>query len=93
MGFPADFPAVHFFSVDLQECEELGVLLDIATLPTFLLFLRGQQVDKVAGVPQQRPARVLAHAVRQLLAAAGGPPGCSEAAGVASGATQPQEAR
>lgn len=70
-GFPSDHPAVSFFSVDLEECEELGELLDVATLPTFVLLAGGTEVHRLAGVPQLRPARALAQAIRQHLLAAG----------------------
>lgn len=99
-GFPADFPQIRFFEVDLEETEvscsvafchqlwtfrpmpalghparlacrprpqELGELLGVTTLPTFLLLRSGEEVHRVEGVPQQRPARRLAQAVRQHL--------------------------
>lgn len=52
--------------------QELGELLDIATLPTFLLFCDGVEIHRVEGVPQQRPARTVAQAVRSHLLAGKG---------------------
>ena len=40
---------------------------DVATLPTFKLFRGGYEVARVEGLPQKRPARKLAMAVRQHL--------------------------
>ena len=47
--------------------QELGELLDVRTLPTFLLLRRGAEAARLEGVPQQRPARALAQAIRQHL--------------------------
>lgn len=66
-GFPADHASINFYSVDLEECEELGELLDIRTLPTFVLLRDGAEVARLEGAPQQRPARRLAQAIRQHL--------------------------
>jgi hypothetical protein len=71
-GFPADFPGLRSFAVDLQEVEEIGELLGITALPTFVLLRGGAEAARLAGVPQQRPARALAQAVRQHLQAGGG---------------------
>ncbi|KAL4854805.1 Thioredoxin [Chlorella vulgaris] len=66
-NFPADWPDISFLAVDLEECEQLGELLGIATLPTFALFAHGVEVARLEGVPQQRPARAVAQAIRQHL--------------------------
>jgi hypothetical protein len=58
--------------------QELGELLDIRTLPTFVLLRQGAEAARLEGAPQQRPARRLAQAIREHLlgkaepAAAGG---------------------
>ena len=44
-------------------------MLDIAVLPTVILYRSGQEVHRLEGAPQQRPARALAQALtRHLLA-------------------------
>ncbi|KAL4530791.1 hypothetical protein Ndes2526B_g09228 [Nannochloris sp. 'desiccata'] len=68
-GFPADFPSINFYSLDLDEVEEVGDELIISTLPTFILYLHGKEVHRIEGVPQQRPARLLAKAISQFLLA------------------------
>lgn len=66
-GLPADYVGVRFYSVNLEDCEELGELLDIRTLPTFLLVRGGTEVARLEGAPQHRPARRVAQAIRQHL--------------------------
>eukprot|EP00887_Chlorella_sp_A99_P000359 scaffold13.g359.t1 len=70
-GFPRDFEDVAFAQVDLDQTEarkgELGEVLDIKTLPTFILLKDGVEVHRVEGVLQQRPARALSLAVRRHL--------------------------
>ncbi|KAL4422560.1 hypothetical protein ABPG75_008757 [Micractinium tetrahymenae] len=66
-GFPAHYAGVRFYSVNLEECEELGELLAINILPTFVLLRGGAEVARLEGAPQQRPARRLAQAIRQHL--------------------------
>lgn len=51
----------------LVPAQELGELLSIGTLPTFVLIKGGAEVHRVEGAPQQRPARKLAQAIRQHL--------------------------
>ncbi|KAL4424732.1 hypothetical protein ABPG77_000075 [Micractinium sp. CCAP 211/92] len=82
-GFPADYADVKFYTVDLEECEELGELLDIHTLPTFVLLRGGAEVARLEGAPQQRPARRLAQAIRQHL--------LEEAAAGSAGGAEPSK--
>lgn len=56
----------HTLSPHLRQ-QELGELLDIKTLPTFVLLRAGAEAARLEGVPQQRPARKLAQAIRQHL--------------------------
>ncbi len=58
--------------------QELGELLNIATLPTFVLVRGGAEVHRVEGVPQQRPARKLAQAIKQHLLGEAGAAGQEE---------------
>lgn len=69
--------------LDPLGAQELGDLLDIRTLPTFLLLRDGVEASRLEGVPQQRPARALAQAIRQHLL---GQPGESAAGGVVAAA-------
>lgn len=65
--------------------QDLGELLDVRTLPTFLLLRHGAEVARLEGVPQQRPARALAQAIRQhLLPQAGAEPGGPDSSGPGS---------
>lgn len=50
-------------------------MLDIRTLPTFLLLKGGAEVARLEGVPQQRPARRLAQAIREHLVGEAGAAG------------------
>jgi hypothetical protein len=50
----------------------LGDALSIGTLPTFLLLREGREVHRLEGVPQTRPARALAQALRAHLLPADG---------------------
>jgi hypothetical protein len=59
-----DFPGVCFARVDLDEVPELGDVLDIAALPSFVLYKAGAEAARVAGVQQRRPARTVAQAIR-----------------------------
>lgn len=43
------------------------ILNTIHTLPTFLYFKQGKEVHRVEGVPQKRPARAVAQAMRHHL--------------------------
>jgi hypothetical protein len=49
--------------------QEVGDELNISTLPTFILYLHGKEVHRIEGVPQHRPARVLAKVISQFLLA------------------------
>ena len=71
--FPYDFPAVRFFSVDVEAVDiDLirGNISEISVLPTFILFHNGLEVHRLEGVPQHRPARELARALRAHLSLA-----------------------
>jgi uncharacterized protein YigA (DUF484 family) len=56
-----------YHALVLRRLQELGELLDIATLPTLLLLKGGEEVHRLAGVPQQRPSRALSLAIRRHL--------------------------
>ena len=63
--------------------QEVGELLDISTLPTFVFIKHGVEVHRQEGVPQQRPARKVAQALRQHLL---GEAALGEAAVISQGA-------
>ena len=55
------------FETALALKQELGELLEVRTLPTFVLLKAGAEVHRLEGAPQQRPARKLALALRTHL--------------------------
>lgn len=50
--------------------QDLGDQLNVSTLPTIVLYRAGAEVDRLEGVPQQRPARALALALKTHFPAA-----------------------
>ena len=54
------FPTAGLFFLSLQD---IGDELNMSVLPTFILYQHGKEIHRIEGVPQQRPARVLAKAI------------------------------
>jgi len=49
----------------------LGDIVSISVLPSFILYRDGQEVHRLEGAPQRRPARALAQAISTHLLSSG----------------------
>lgn len=61
------YPQVNYFTLDVDTVENVEELKSIHTLPSLLLYENGVMVHIVEGLPQKRPGRKLASAIRQYL--------------------------
>ena len=59
-GAEADYPAVLFASVNVDEEEDLAVENDISLLPTLVLYRGGEEVQRIVGTltPEQLRAKL-----------------------------------
>lgn len=63
---------VRHLRVNTDECTELPQRLDVASIPTLILFARGAEVARFEG---RRAAERLVRGIEEALAAAGAPSG------------------
>lgn len=45
----ADFPAVRFMKVNVDECKEIAAEFGIRTLPTFIVLDEGKELSRIRG--------------------------------------------
>jgi thioredoxin 1 len=58
--YAKQYPAARFYKLDIDEVPEVASKLKIRSVPTFLFYKDGQQVDKVGGaVPDEIEAAVV----------------------------------
>lgn len=66
-ALPSNFPAVKLLKINIEDTEDIASILEISTLPTFVLIKNGVEVHRVEGALQQRPARMVAQAIQKHL--------------------------